>query len=207
MLQTDQKTIIPRITFVRLMVFWSSFALMVMEIAAGRVMAPYLGVSLYTWTSVIGAVLFGVTLGSACGGRLADRFRTLRPVGIVFVCAAAFIVGITALAHQIGPWFVTMPLPAWAATLLFCVVVFFPGAFLLSLIPPQAAKRELADLAHVGSTVGGIGAWSSMGSIVGTFIAGFILVQYMPTSQLLYGTAVSLLACSFAIVWYGHART
>ncbi len=190
-----------------MMVFWSSFALMVMEIAAGRVMAPYLGVSLYTWTSVIGAVLLGVTLGSAVGGRLADRFPTFRPVGVSFFSAALFIVGMTALAHRIGPGFMTMSLPAWATTFLFCGVVFFPGAFLLALIPPQAIKRALTDLSHVGSTVGGIGAWSSVGSIAGTFIAGFILVQYIPTSQLLYGTAASLLACSFAVFWYGHERT
>ena len=44
-------------------------------------MAPVLGVSLYTWTSVIGVVLAGISLGNYLGGRLADRWASLRLLG------------------------------------------------------------------------------------------------------------------------------
>ncbi len=47
--------------------------MMVLELVAGRIIAPYVGVSLYTWTSVIGVVLAGMSLGNYLGGRLADR--------------------------------------------------------------------------------------------------------------------------------------
>ena len=46
-------------------------AAMVLEIAAGRLLAPYFGMSLYTWTTVIGVVLAGLAAGHWIGGRLA----------------------------------------------------------------------------------------------------------------------------------------
>ena len=50
-----------------------SAASMVVEIVAGRMLAPYVGMSLYTWTSVIAVVLAGFSAGHWWGGRLADR--------------------------------------------------------------------------------------------------------------------------------------
>ena len=63
----------PRLTGGRAIVFLASFCLMTVELLAGRVLAPYLGVSLYTWTSIILVVMLGVTLGNYVGGVLADR--------------------------------------------------------------------------------------------------------------------------------------
>jgi len=62
-------------------VFIASFCTMVIELVAGRIMAPYVGVSLYTWTSIIGVVLAGISIGAYVGGMLADRFPTSRTLG------------------------------------------------------------------------------------------------------------------------------
>jgi len=55
------------------LVFLASGCSLVLEILAGRILAPYLGVSLYTWTSIIGVILAGITFGNYLGGLLADR--------------------------------------------------------------------------------------------------------------------------------------
>ena len=57
-------------------VFIASFCLLVIELVAGRILAPYVGVSLYTWTSIIGVVLAGISVGAYLGGLLADRHPT-----------------------------------------------------------------------------------------------------------------------------------
>ena len=57
-------------------VFISSFCVMVIELIAARILAPYIGVSLYTWTSVIGVILAGIALGNYLGGKIADRYRS-----------------------------------------------------------------------------------------------------------------------------------
>ena len=65
-------------------VFLSSGCIMVLELVAGRIIAPYIGVSIFAWTSVIGVVLAGVSLGNAVGVRLADRWASSRLLGIIF---------------------------------------------------------------------------------------------------------------------------
>jgi len=66
-----------------LAIFLSSAGLMVLEIAAGRLLAPYIGVSLYSWTAIIGVVLGGLSLGNWLGGVWADRGGSERSAGLV----------------------------------------------------------------------------------------------------------------------------
>src|SRR5918999_1665269 len=54
-------------------VFFTSGSVLVLEILAGRLLAPYVGVRLETYTAVIGTVLAGIAVGTWLGGRLADR--------------------------------------------------------------------------------------------------------------------------------------
>ena len=74
-----------RLTTARLLVFGSSAAVLVLEILAGRLMAPYVGVSLETFTGIIGVILAGIAAGTVVGGRLADRFDAARLLGPAFV--------------------------------------------------------------------------------------------------------------------------
>ena len=53
--------------------FGSSAAVLVVEIVALRLLAPYLGLTLETSTMVIGIALTAIALGSWSGGRLADQ--------------------------------------------------------------------------------------------------------------------------------------
>src|ERR1051326_2422768 len=68
-----------------LIVFVSSCCTLILEILAGRILAPYIGVSLYTWTSISGVVLAGISLGNYLGGRIADRWPQRRTLGILLV--------------------------------------------------------------------------------------------------------------------------
>ena len=80
-----------------LIAFVSSACVMVLELVAGRIIAPYVGVSLYTWTSVIGVVLAGISLGNYLGGRLADHWASLRLLGIVFLAGGLCCFGVLAV--------------------------------------------------------------------------------------------------------------
>src|SRR5215210_4060155 len=65
--------------------FISSACALVIELIAGRILAPYIGVSLYTWTSIIGVVLAGISLGNYVGGRIADRWGSPRTLGLILL--------------------------------------------------------------------------------------------------------------------------
>lgn len=62
-------------------VVWASFVVLMSEIVATRMIAPYVGVTLETLSAVIGVVLAGISIGSWLGGRLADKIRPVHCLG------------------------------------------------------------------------------------------------------------------------------
>ena len=87
-----------------LTVFISSACIMVIELVAGRLIARHLGSSLYTWTSVIGVVLAGITLGNYIGGRIADKFNTRKALSWLFVISAACCLLTVFISNAMGSW-------------------------------------------------------------------------------------------------------
>ena len=69
-------------------VFAASACGLIIEIVAGRLLAPTVGVSLYTWTSVIGVVLAGISAGNYLGGRVADRFPSATTLSLILLAGA-----------------------------------------------------------------------------------------------------------------------
>ena len=112
-----------------LIVFVSSGAIMVLELVAGRLMAPVLGVSLYTWTAIIGVILAGISLGNLLGGLLADRYASRGTLAFVFVLSAAASLSIlwtVKMTHTI----IDLSLPVMVQVLLaFAIVFFFPTPY------------------------------------------------------------------------------
>ena len=76
--------------------FLATACVLVLEIAAGRLLAPYVGVSLTTYTGIIGAILAGIALGAWIGGRAADAFGPERLLGPSFVLGGRG-------GHRLGP--------------------------------------------------------------------------------------------------------
>ena len=92
-----------RLMTARLLVFGSSAAVLVLEILAGRLMAPYVGVSLETFTGIIGVILAGIALGTAFGGQLADRYDPARLIGPALIGGGLLSWLSLWLVHAIGP--------------------------------------------------------------------------------------------------------
>src|SRR4030067_1694350 len=87
-----------------IVVFIASFCTLVVELVAGRIMAPYVGVSLYTWTSIIGVVLAGISVGAYLGGILADRFPTPRTLGWLLLVSGLAALSISPLTGAVARW-------------------------------------------------------------------------------------------------------
>jgi len=178
-------------------VFVASFCLLVIELVAGRILAPYVGVSLYTWTSIIGVVLAGISIGAWAGGALADRYdpRSLLPLLLLFSAAASF--AIVPLANFVGSD--SFPAPhdsLMLRVLTLAAVIFFLPSGILGTISPVAVKMALRDLAQTGHVVGRLYAISTVGSILGTFATGFFLIARYGTRAILITVAVVLLVCA-----------
>lgn len=174
-------------------IFVVSFCLMLVQIISGRALAPYVGVSVYVWTGVIGTTLLGIVFGYTAGGILADKDGTKRKLGISLLCAgfAALIANyvLIILGQRMGAG--SMPLLARVLVMSFCV--FFPTAFFLSTITPQAVKLSLRDLSKTGNTVGTLSAVSAIGNILGTFVGGYGLIPLLGTKGILIAVSVMLM--------------
>jgi len=176
-----------------LIVFASNICIMVLELTASRLLAHHIGQSLYTWTGVIGVVLAGITVGNYAGGMLADRFGHLKLLAILFPLAAVT----SGLALVLDGLMVGVTRPesmGWPIWVL-CVVsvIFLLPAIALGTISPVVASLALSRSRSTGFTVGNVYAWAALGSIVGTFLAGFYLIDHHPTPLIIGGTAVALL--------------
>ena len=179
-----------------LIVFVSSACIMVLELVAGRIIAPHVGVSLYTWTSVIGIVLAGISLGNYLGGWIADRWASPRLLGGVYMVAGASALTILSV-EQMSVWLsidrmADSGLHIIIPIVLLTIVLFFPPSAILGMISPIVAKLAVRDLEKTGTTVGQIYAFGTIGSIVGTFATGFWLISWFGTHTIVWGVAVLL---------------
>lgn len=173
--------------------FIASFCIMVVELVAGRMIARHVGSSLHTWTSVIGVVLGGITLGNLLGGRLADWFNTRKTLGVLFLLAAVAASLIPVLNKEVGGWTWLVHRESWPLRIaLHVTCVFLLPSTVLGLIGPVVAKMALDQGLSTGRTVGNVYAWGALGSIAGTFMTGFYLVAVLGATTVIYGVAAVL---------------
>src|SRR5436190_9485570 len=114
--------------------FIGSGCLLVLEIDAGRILAPAIGVSLYTWTSVIGVVLAGISIGNWLGGRVADT-RPGRTILSYEYLASAVAAGlILVLSRNLSSIAAPGSWPAGLQVLWLAALLFFLPAVLLGMV-------------------------------------------------------------------------
>jgi tetratricopeptide (TPR) repeat protein/MFS family permease len=175
-------------------VFLSSFCIMVLELVAGRVIAKHLGSSIYTWTSVIGIVLAGIAAGNYLGGRIADRHQPMRALGALFLLASIVAATVPSASRFVAEWTTLWTLSWRWRVFLHVAALFLLPSLLLGTISPVAAKIALSAERPVGRTLGSVYAWGVVGSILGTFLAGFTLIPTFGTTRILWSVAVLLAA-------------
>lgn len=182
----------PRVAAV--LVFGSSAAVLVVEIVALRLLAPYLGLTLETSTMVIGIALTAIALGSWLGGRIADQVDPRRLIGPSLGVSGAVVALTPAVLRSTAEWAPAMLLLIAAATIL------VPGA-LLAAVTPIVTKLRLTSLAETGTVVGRLSGVGTAGAIVGTVLTGFVLVSRLPVSGILIGLGTVLVIGSALVEW------
>ena len=185
----------PVVVKANVVVFIASFCTLVIELVAGRIMAPYVGVSLYTWTSIIGVVLAGISIGAWVGGIVADRHPRPATLGWLLFLSGLGALTIAPLADLIGA--AQLQTSLMLRILLLTTAIFFAPSMLLGMISPVVVKLTLDNLDRTGNIVGKIYAFSTLGSIIGTFATGFFLISWMGTRMILLTMGAILIVSAF----------
>ena len=185
------------------LVFFTSGAVLVLEILAGRLLAPYVGVTLETYTGIIGTVLAGISVGTWLGGRLADRYPPGTLLGPLLVAGGALAIAALPAVRLVG----SLGLGAGpVAIVLLALVGFFLPAAVLSAVSPTVVKLQLDDLGQTGTVVGRLSALATAGAITGTFLTGFLLVSAFPTPPIVIGVGAALVVCGL-VLWIRLGRS
>jgi len=182
-------------------VFLAGFSMMAIELLAGRVTAPYLGASLYTWTGIIAGVLAGIALGAALGGWLADRYGGARVRRFALLASGITTALALVFAALVGPW-LELRLPVPLAMPFFALLVFVPPSTCLAAIQPASIRTDITDIDATGQVVGTLGAWNAAGSLLGTYLTGFLFIGHMPTHTVWMAIAILLFGCG--VFRFGH---
>lgn len=173
-----------------------------MEILAGRLLAPYVGVSLDTFTGIIGVILAAIAVGAWGGGRLADQFDARLLIGPAVVVGGVLVWVSLLSVRALGPQFGDGAL----AIIILATSAFFLPAVALSSVGPMVAKLRLGDLAETGSIVGGLSATGTIGALAGTFITGFVLISAVATKPIVIALGAVLVASGALTHWALTAR-
>lgn len=172
--------------------FFAGMSVMAVELGASRLLAPYFSSSQIVWTIIIGTIMIAMALGNIWGGRSADKDPNPDKLYIRIVIAAVWIAAIPALGKYVivgisaALVFTISNHFLICAAFLACMVIFVFPLFLLGTVTPSLVKYTVESLDESGKTVGSLGAFNTIGSIIGTFVPTFVTI---PT----VGTAVTFL--------------
>jgi len=188
-----------------LVVFLSGAVLLALEIVASRVVAPFLGNSVYVWGALIGVFLGALAVGYVLGGLIADRRPSAASFAALVFLAGALIVPIPRIAPGVLEAITVSGVDPRTAPLVATIALFFLPAAVIGTLSPFAVRLRARTVATIGNVAGGLYALNTVGSIVGTLLAAFALLSWMsvPTIVYLLGGTMMLLA---VLTWLAAQR-
>ncbi len=153
---------------------------MIVEVTGTRVIAPYLGNTIFTWASVIGLVLGALSIGYYFGGRIADKYNEKTHLTKILLYAAMATISVPILGKILLPFFSLLPL---APASILAALIIVPASFLYGMISPYIIKLTNRK-GEEGGSAGDIFAISTIGSIIGTLGTGFLLIPNMQITHI-----------------------
>ncbi len=168
--------------------FFAGMSVMAVELGASRLLAPYFSSSQIVWTIIIGTIMIAMALGNIYGGRAADKDPDPKRlygriaiaaiwIALIPVLGKYIILGISAiLIISISSGFLVI------AAFLACMVIFVFPLFLLGTVTPSLARFTMDSVDDSGKIVGTLGAYNTIGSIIGTFLPTFVTIPSVGTS-------------------------
>jgi spermidine synthase len=178
-------------------VFLTGAGVLIIEVVATRILSPYFGNTIFTVSSVLTVVLAALSVGYYIGGRISD----IKPDKNIFFG----IILLGGLSVLVLYWLQVLFLPSLGnllpltfGPLITSVLLFFAPSLLLGMLSPFAIKLAQVQSKDrgLGSVVGSIFFFSTMGSIGGSLAAGYLLVPY-------FGVGAIILGVGFGLVFLG----
>lgn len=172
--------------------FIAGFSLMTVELISSRIVAPIIGNSLFTWTSIIGITLLGLSIGSWFGGILADKTKNKNILALAFLISAILVFFIPILSKNTS-FLISMSDSILWLNLLLSIYLFLLPAIAIGTIQPIVLKNFADDFSKIGSKYGLLSAVWSIGSVLGVFLTGFVFISTIGSAETVFLMSLILL--------------
>ena len=183
-----------------IVIFFTGLITMVFEVVGARALGPYFGTSIFVWTSLIGIIMGSLSIGYWLGGLISVKKTNFQLLGIMMLIAGVFV-AIAALGDHYTLERVVKYIPGFKLQNIVAVIFLFaPASIVFGMILPYGIRLRMESITSSGSTIGSLYALSTVGSIIGTFAAGFFLVPAFGYSNILYFLSFTLVL--FSVVFF-----
>jgi spermidine synthase len=174
-------------------VFITGACVLIIEVVAVRALSPHYGNTIFTVSSVISVILAALSIGYYAGGKFADRHPSLQWFFGIILVSGLVVLAIHFLGIIILP-ILSVSLSLASGPLISSLLLFLVPALLLGTLSPYAIKLQSVQVPEqgVGSVSGKIFFWSTLGSIIGSLLAGFVLIPNFGIDYIFISTGVAL---------------
>ena len=172
---------------------------MAIELVAARVLSPYVGSSNLIWTTIIGVMLISMSIGYWIGGKLADKDPHRNRLSSLILIGAIFTSFIPLLETGLVKSLSSITQNMVVVALISSATVFGIPSFVLATVSPYAVKLKDKEPENIGKLSGKISSLSTIGSIFGTFTAGFLLIPTFGTRAIILGICIVLIILSIIL--------
>ena len=185
--------------------FLGGAATMILEMAGSRMVAPFFGTSLVVWTALIGIIMTSLCIGNWLGGSVADKRPEGRLLGRILMFAAVIIALTAYLSNYILAQLQGLNYNLYMSSVFAAAIIFAPASVLLGMVSPFVARLAMQNVDSSGAVVGRLSALNAAGSILGTFLGGFVLISLFPSGVILMLVA-SVIALLSVLIYTGAWR-
>jgi len=177
-----------------LWVFATGAIVLVIEVVAVRILAPYFGNTLFSVSSVLSVVLLALSAGYWVGGNMADK-NPKREIFYGIILASGGLLLLMEVVRNLVLEVISRYFSISIGPLLAATVLFIGPAFLLGMLSPFAIKLKSIENkeAGIGRVTGGIFFWSTLGSISGSLSAGFLLIPFFGVNVIMLSIGAILI--------------
>lgn len=193
-----------RVAILHTVAFSSGFVTLAAEVLWTRLFVNILTANVLIFATILGAFLTGIALGSFVISRWVDRWRSLDKAVCISIMASAVLISVSVLGqgklgilfHKIQSIENITQVTRVNLSLAFMFLVAAVPATVFGTVLPSLFRWSSRSLASLGRNIGRLYAWNTIGSIVGSFVSGFLMIPFLGlnTSLLLLGLIYSILA-------------
>ncbi len=193
----------------------TGFAALALEILWTRILHIFLANSTYGFTSVVIVFLIGITLGSLIYARfLAKRQDKMRMLTMYIAFIGFFVLAVAGVINVLPDllFHITGLLRTPSARLLLPAlflagILAFVPTFLMGISFPLLCTLYIKDVHRTGQDVGIIYSINTMGSIIGSLCAAFVLIPILgtTTSIIIIGGLYLCIGFMLQIIYFVHS--